>query len=91
MLLSLSLLTLLTACDPSDNSAAQTIRADTPYVPQRYQVCFQKLTGIPPGGLTLAQAGDLLAKLRASEIEKQRCGRDLITWSNKVLKTVRGR
>lgn len=57
-----------------------------PEVPARYRACFQKLAHRPPpkGGWTLNQAAQLIADLSVSEVEKSRCGRDLINWANSL-------
>lgn len=32
-----------------------------------------------------------MARTRADEVKKQRCGKDLVAWADGILKTVRGK
>lgn len=91
LLLSLSLLTLLPACTPSGDDG-KLVRPDVPAVPQKYRDCFAAITKLPPpgDGYTLIQAATILSDMRVSEIEKQSCGKDLISWATRILNTVRG-
>jgi hypothetical protein len=51
-----------------------------PPFPARIEVCLAKLTDIPVKDMDGEELVRLLAKVRTSEVQKTRCGRDIKTW-----------
>jgi hypothetical protein len=55
-------------------------------MPARIEQCFGTLTKIPVKNMSGAELTKLVVKLRHSEVQKSRCGRDVVTWYSGVRK-----
>jgi hypothetical protein len=60
--------------------------ASLPPLPTRISACFKTLTPIPVKDLNSSEVAKLVSKLRQSEVQKSRCGRDVAEWYNGVRK-----
>jgi hypothetical protein len=87
VLLSLSL--GLTACVTSGGRGALP-GVKIKEVPKRYHQCFTTRVPLPAkGGFTLEQAYNLIGSYRVSEKNKNTCGKDLINYSNSVIRSMK--
>jgi hypothetical protein len=68
------------SCVPSKVSVKNGEPATLPPIPARIEQCLAKLTEIPVKDMDGEELVRLLAKVRTSEVNKTRCGRDLKTW-----------
>ena len=73
------LLLLLSACAASNNLPV-AVAPTLPPIPAHLGVCFSGVTDLPSGDWTNAQVVEILANLRSSELQMNRCGRELIAF-----------
>lgn len=82
------LLLTLNACVTSGNRI-QVEGYSIPQVPAELRDCegeFKRLVKLPePGPMSKAQALDLIAKLRRSEVAKSYCGRRVFAWLDRYV------
>jgi hypothetical protein len=55
-----------------------------PVVPDDIKRCFAGVVDLPPGAWSAEVTGSLLAKVRASEISKTKCGKRFLEWYEDV-------
>jgi hypothetical protein len=62
--------------------------AKLPHPPSYIVQCFEKVTQVPTENLqTREQVMHLITNLRRSEVNKHRCGKDMLTWYDQVRRT----
>jgi hypothetical protein len=65
--------------------------AKLPHPPSYIVKCFEAVTEVPTESLkTRQQVLNLISTLRRSEVAKHRCGKDMLTWYDKVRRTYGG-
>ena len=62
-----------------------------PHPPAYIVKCFEEVTQVPTASLqSREQVMGLIASLRRSEVNKHRCGKDMLQWYDKVRVTYGG-
>jgi hypothetical protein len=75
---SVSLLTSLAACAHSDR--VQVGPVNLPPIPTHLRTCLGPVSDLPEGSWNAAQTASVIARVRASELRRTRCGQELIRW-----------
>ena len=68
-----------------ENGAA--VKFSMQRVPKYYRDCVAKVTALPKERITLKEAVELLATLRASELRLSACGKATIRWADRQVDT----
>ena len=75
------LATMLSSCASSGPASLPELRVDLPPVPADLKICFHRKIGIPaPEAMTKRQVTALIASLKNSADDKDRCGTRLVCW-----------
>lgn len=84
-----SLLILLSACASLNREIPVAVAPTLPPIPVHLANCFSGTVDLPEGDWTNAEVVEILAMLRASELQKNRCGRELIAFYEQLAEDLR--
>lgn len=83
-----SVLILLSGCGASNKLPVATV-IDLPAVPSHLRACFKTQTKLPEGAWSQSLVAEILAKLRRSELKKNRCGEEILAFYDDLAKDLR--